>query len=312
MNMVNHAMPQGMGIGQLDRLSPNTTDSLSSRFGADISPRHPHHAPADDVRLSHHARSFNISRPGNLPPPGSPGGDSDLATSLRKVGQFLKEHPRIAESPFGKAVQTLMRGGMHLVKTGSTGDMDGIPPEAKETLLGAVRQAKEFLENHPRVADSPLGTAVVEMARAVVSTIGAEGGDPGLTLKDEIILAAKQAHQFLEAYPKIAEMPLGQAVEKLIDGVQESDEGITVDPDIQNLAKRIGHFVGSHPRLAESEFGQLISTLTRGILALDTTVPPDEEPPVDDDSLPDVAVPVASNDRPAMEMIKKADLQQAA
>jgi hypothetical protein len=303
MNMVNHAMPQGMGIGQLDRLSPNTSDRISSRFGADISPRHSQHAPADDVRLSPHARGFNISRPGNLPPPGSPGGDSDLATSIRKVGQFLKEHPRIAESPFGKAVQTLMRGGIYLVKSGSTGDRDGIPPEAKETLLGAVRQAKEFLDNHPRVADSPFGTAVSEMERAVVSTIGAEGGDS---------LAAEQAHQFLEAHPEIAEMPLGRAVEKLIDGVQGRDEGIIVDPDIKSLAKRIGHFVGSHPRLAESDFGQLISALTRGILALDTTVPPDVEPPVVDDSLPDVAVPVASNDWPAMELIEKADLKKAA
>lgn len=309
MNMVNHAMPQGMGIGQLDRLSPTTTDRMSSRFGADISPRHLHHAPADDVRLSHQAGRFNMNRSGNLPPPGSPGGDSDLATSIRKVGQFLKEHPRIAESPFGHSVQTLMRGAIHLVKSDGAGDINAFPPEAWEHLLTSVRQVKEFLDNHPRVAGSPFGKSVAEMGRAIVSTIRADGGT---TSRDKIIHAAKQTHQFLEMHPKIGEMPLGQAVEKLINGIRGMSEENNIDSDTQNLAKRIGHFVGSHPRLAETEFGHLISTLTRGILALDTTVPPHVEPPVADDSLPDAVVLVASNDRPAMEMIKKADLQKAA
>jgi hypothetical protein len=68
-------------------------------------------------------------------------------------------------------------------------------------------------------------------------------------------------------------MPLGQAVEMLINGVRAMGEGNSVDPYIQNLAKRTGHYVSEHPRLAESEFGQLVSNLARGILALDTTVP---------------------------------------
>ncbi len=312
MNPVNHPMSQGIGTGQLDRLSQNTTDRIPSRPEPGISPRRPHHMPADNVRLSDRARSFVATRLIDLPPPGGPGGDSDLASSIRKVGQFLKEHPRITESPFGKSVQTLMRGSVHLIKTEGTCCTGGFPPEAKEKLLGAVRQVKDFMENHPRVAHSPFGKAVAEMARAIVSTIGTDGGDPGSTLKDKVIQAAKHADQFLGAHPNIAKMPLGQEVEKLINGVRAMGEDITVDPDIQNLAKRVGHFVGHHPRLAESEFGQLISNLTRGILALDTTVPPDVEPPVVGDIRPDVAGPVVNAGSPAIYSIEKADIQKAA
>jgi len=112
------------------------------------------------------------------------------------------------------------------------------------------------------------------MGKAIVSTIRADGGDPGSTIKHKVIHDAKQAHRYLEERPKIAGMPLSQAVEKLIDGVRAMGERNSVDPNIQNLAKRIGHYVGQHPRLAESEFGQLVSNLARRILALDTTIPP--------------------------------------
>lgn len=312
MNPVNHAMPQGMGLGHLDRLSQISTDRMPSRPEQNSVMRRPHHVPADEVRLSIRARSFVATRPIDLPSPGDPGGNSDLASSIRKVEQFLKEHPRIAESPFGKSVQTLMRGAVHLVKIQGVNHTDGFPPEAKEKLLGAVRQVKAFLESHPRVAQSPFGTAVANMARAIVSTIRADGGDPGTGLKDKVIHAAKQAHRFLETHPKIASMPLGQAVEKLINGVRQMGEGNNVDPDIQNLAKRISHFVSNHPRLGESEFGQLVSNLTRGILALDATVPPDVEPPVVGDIRPDAAVPVVNDLIQAADVFKKADLQEAA
>ena len=309
---VNQPMPQGIGTGQLDRLSQNLTDRMPSRPEPDISVRRSHHRPTDEVRLSDRARSFVAVRPMDLPPPGGPGGDSDLAASVRKVAQFLKEHPRIAQSPFGKSVQNLMRGAVHLVKTGGADGIDGFSAEAKKNLLGAVRHVKEFMENHPRVAESPFGKAVAELGRAIVSTIRADGNHPGSTLKDQVVSAAKQAHQYLAAHSKIAEMPLGQAVEKLINGVRAMGDGTTVDPDIQNLAKRIGHFVGAHPRLAESEFGQLVSNLARGILALDTTVPPDVEPPVVGDIQPDVAVPVISDFAPATGILNKADMQKAA
>lgn len=302
MNTINHAMLQGMGSGQLDRLSQIPTDRMPFRSEQDFTLRNPHDVPPDEVRLSDRAQKFVATPPIYLPPPDRPGGDGELASSIRKVGQFLKEHPEIAQSSFGKSVQTLMRGAVHLVQGGGAGG------EAKEYLLGAVRQVKEFTENHPRVADSPFGQAVAGMGRAIVSTIGSDGGDPGSILKDKVIHAARQADRYLEAHPKIAEMPLGQAVEKLINGVRTMGEGATVESDIQNLAKRIGHYVGQHPRLAESEFGQLVSNLARGIVALDTTVPPVVEPPVVGDISPDVAVPVVSE----IAELEMADLQKAA
>jgi hypothetical protein len=312
MSPVNPTMSQGMGLGQLDRLSQSSSHRIPSRPAPDITLRIPQDASADGVRLSDRARSFVATRPVDLPPPGDPGGDSDLAASIRKVEQFLKEHPRIKQSSFGKSVQTLMCGAVHLVKTHGTGDTGGYPPEAHEKSMGAVGQIKEFLGNHPRVASSPFGQAVAEMGQAIVSTITMDGGDPGATIKDKVIQAARQAQQFLEAHPKIAAMPLGQAVAELINGIGTMGEGNYVDPDIQNLAKRIGHFVGHHPRLAEFEFGQLVSNLTRGMLVLDTTVPPDVEPPVVGDSRPDVAVPVASVTVQTTDIVEKADIHIAA
>ena len=52
-------------------------------------------------------------------------------------------------------------------------------------------------------------------------------------------------------------MPLGQAVEMLINGVRAMGEGNSVDPYIQNLAKRTGHYVSNirgsrNPSLASS------------------------------------------------------------
>jgi len=302
MNSVNHPMSQGMGISQLDRLSQNPTERMPSRPEPDMS----HHALADEVQISNRARRFFAARPVDLPLPGHPGGDSELASSIRKVGQFLKQHPEIAHSPLGKSVQMLMRGAVHLVKAGAAGGAGRFPREAGEKLSGVVNRVREFLENHPRVAGSPFGQAVAAMARETVSAITTDGS----TLQDIIIKAAKEAQQFLETHSRIAEMPLGQVVEKLINGVRATAEGTSPDPDIGNLAKRTGHFVSHHPRLAESEFGQLIATLTRGILALESAIPPDVEPSVAGDIRPGAVVPVASEIMQASETIEKADSQK--
>ena len=312
MYSVTPPMPKGMGIGHLDRLSQNTTDSIASRSGPDISTRWQHHASTDELWLSYRARNFVSSWPIDLPSSGDPGGDSDLVSSIRKVGQFLKENSKSAESPFGMSVQNLMRGALHLVAAGGTGDVEGFPPEDKEILLTVLRPVQDFLESHPRVARSPFGEAVAKMGRAMVSTISANSGDQGPVFNNQVIQFAGPAKQFLEAHPKIADMPLGQAVEKLINGVLGMGEGNDVDPDIQNLAKRIGHFVAPHPRLAESEFGQLISGLIRGILALDTTVPPDVEPHAVGDIRRDVAVPAVSHVSPVTDFYDEADLKKAA
>ena len=110
---------------------------MPSRPEQDLAPRNPHQIPADEVRLSDWARSFVATLLIYLPPPDRPGGDSDLTSSIRKVGEFFKEHPEIVKSSFGKSVQSLMHGAVHLVKGGGAG---GHPPAAKENLLESVRR----------------------------------------------------------------------------------------------------------------------------------------------------------------------------
>ena len=83
MNIVNHAMPQGMGLGQFDRLSQIPTDRMPPRPEQDLAPRNPHQIPADEVRLSDWARSFVATPLIYLPPPNRPGGDSYVASSMR-------------------------------------------------------------------------------------------------------------------------------------------------------------------------------------------------------------------------------------
>jgi hypothetical protein len=241
--------------------------------------------PVDDVRISDRARVFVATPPVNIPPPGDGGGNGELLKAARAVNSFLEENPRIANSPFGKAAGMLVRGAVHLANSQG---VDSFPTDSTEKIMQAVGKVREFLENHPRVADSPFGKAVAKLGGEIASHIRADHIDSEPTLQDKVIRAAKATHGFLEAHPKIAEMPLGQAVEKLINGVREIGDGGTVDADIQQLAKRLGHFVHNHPRLAQSEFGQLVSTLTRGILALDSTLPPEVDPPVVGTGRPDI------------------------
>jgi len=120
MNIVNHAMLHGVGLGQLDRLSQIPTDRMPSRPEQDLAPRNPHRISAYEVRLSDWARSFVVTPLIYLPPSDRPGGDSDLASSIRKVGEFLKEYPKIVKSSFGKSVHSQMLGAVHLVKGGSS------------------------------------------------------------------------------------------------------------------------------------------------------------------------------------------------
>lgn len=282
---VSNPLSQGLGTQQLDRLSQHHTDRMPSRPETEIHRGRPNRLPVDNVQISDRARDFVATRPMDIPPPGEGGGNNDLLKAARQVHSFLEEHPRIANSPFGKAAGLLVRGAVHLAK----GDgADGLPPESKEKLMQAVGKAKEFLSNHPRVAESPFGQAVARLGGEIASHIRAGNDDPGPTLQDKVIRAAKATSAFLESNPKIAEMPLGQAVEKLINGVREMGDGKSIDPEIQQLAKRIGNFVNNHPRLAQSEFGQLVSSLARGILALDTTLPPEIDPPVVGDIRPEI------------------------
>lgn len=291
---VSNPLSQGLGAQQLDRLSPNQIDRMPSRPETDVSRGRPHRVPVDNVQISDRARVFVATPPFDIPPPDGGGGNSDLLKAARQVHGFMEEHPRIANSPFGKAVGMLVRGAVHLAKSEGT---DGLPRESQEKILQAVGKVKEFLENHPRVSESPFGQAVAKLGSEIASHIRADGSDPGTTLKDKVILAAKETTAFMKDNPKIAEMPLGQAVEKLINGVREMGDGKTIDAEVQQLAKRIGSFVHNHPRLAQSEFGQLVSALTRGIQALDTALPPVVDPPVVGDIRPGVVPDVAEISR---------------
>lgn len=274
---VSNPLSQGPGTQQLDRLSQNSTDRMPPRPETDVYRGRSHRIEADDIQISDRARIFVATGPTKIPSPGEGGGDEDLLKAARQVNSFLDEHPRLAHSPFGKAAGLLVRGAVHLAK-GEGSDI--LPPESKEQLLQAVGKAKEFLGSHPRVAESPFGQAVAKLGGEIVSQIRADKGDPGPSLQDKVIHAAKQANGYLEAHAKVAEMPLGQAVDKLINGVGEMGDGKTIDADIQQLAKRIGNFVHNHPRLAQSEFGQLVSSLARGIAALDTPLPSEIDLPV--------------------------------
>lgn len=306
---VNQSTPRSVGIGHVDRPSQNTAGRLPSYKETDNSSRLPHHLSTDKVWLSDSARSFVPTNLVNLPRPGDAGADGELVASIRKIDEFLNQNPRMAESPFGKSVQTLMRGAAHLVTLGGSSGGDNFSHEATEKLVSSVRDIEAFLKKHPRVAREPFGQAVTQLGRAVVSTILGNGDNPAMTLEERISGTIKQIRQYLEAQPKIAAMPLGLAVDSLISGVQPLAEGAGIETDLQNLAKRIGHFVGAHPRLAESEFGQLIASLTRGILALAPLVPPSVEPPVVSAVRSDAAVPAAHD---ALPVSNGTDIRKAA
>jgi len=312
MNPVNHAPCHVTGIGQLDRLSQNTTNRpppIPQQYGCQ---RCLNAAPPDGVRLSNPAQGHAAAWPIDPPQPGSRGGDSDLAAAVRKVGQFFKEHPRIEHSPFGKSVQTLMRGAVQLVMIGAAGDADGLSDEDQEKLKGAAIRVTEFLHLHHEATDSLLGQAVSELIKTILSAIEASGASPDVATKDRILEAAGRTQAYLETHPRIAEMPLGQVVERLIGGIQGAAEGNNIDFDSRNLARRVDYFVAQHPRLANSAFGHLVAAFTRGMIAVDAIVPPDGEPSVAGDAITDAAVPVASDTLPETKDLEEADLKEAA
>lgn len=309
MSSVHHPMCHDMGIGHLGRLSAIASDRAAIYPKTQVCPRGPHQAPSDNVWLSIRARGHFTSGPVDLPPSGSPGGDGELAAAVRKVAAFLQEHPRIAHSPFGKSVQGLMRGAVYLIKIDGA---DEFLPAAKEKLLAAVRHVKAFLEEHPRVARSNFGQAVAELAKAIASAAGTNGEYSATSAKENVVGAAKRVQHFLDAHPRLAGMPLGLSVEKLISGVRAMGEGDTIDPDIQGLAGRIGKYVAHHPRLAQSEFGYLVAALTRSILALDAALPTDAAPVVVGDFPKDDVAPAANDTEPAANELVRADLQEAA
>lgn len=292
---VSNPQSQGPGTQKLDRFSQNSTDRMPSRPETDVYRGRLHHMRVDDVRISGRAQVFVGTQPTDIPPPGDSGGNGDLLKAARQVNGFLEENSRIANSPFGKTAGMLVRGAVHLAKGEGS---DVLTPESNEKLMRTVAHAREFLRNHPRVAESPFGQAVAKLGGEIAAHSRAGTDDPGLNLPDKVVGAAKKTSAFLEAHPEMARMPLGQAVDKLINGVQEMGDGKSIDADVQQLAKRIGNFVHNLPRLAQSEFGQLVSNLTRGILALDTTLPPEVGPPVAGDVRPEID-PAVSDRRPS-------------
>jgi hypothetical protein len=116
------------------------------------------------------------------------------------------------------------------------------------------------------------------MPRGINAQIASDAGNSGL--KE----AAREAHGFLKDHPRIAEMPLGEAVGKLVNGVAAQADGAKIDDleAIQKLAKRIGAFVENHPRLSESEFGDIVKDLVREIVVAEETasIESEKEPEV--------------------------------
>lgn len=253
-----------------------------------------HHALGDDVRLSDRANIFTFTRPIEIPASRTGGEQNKLLEAARSVNHFLDETPRITSSPFGRAAGLLVRSAVHFANREDDGNL---APDGEKTVMQGVSAAKDFLEKHPRVADSPFGRAVAKLGAEIVSHIGADNHNAGATSIDRVVRAATATQAFLETHRNIAGLPLGQIVEKLVAGVNELGDESAIDADIQQLAKRISKFVANHPRLAQSEFGQLVAGLTRGILALDTIVPPEVDPPVVADFRPQTG-PAVADSRP--------------
>ena len=260
---INTNTSQIPGTIESDRVSPLRDEARTPRPETERDGGRPVRLPVDEVRLSEEARRAIALKPVEPKPPVTSLGGDPLTTAARKAHAFLENHPRLAESPVGKAVQTLVRGVVQLSKS----DGMELSDEAKKALNEAIDKVKSFLADNPRVQKSSFGNSVAAMARSIKAHITGESSNAGL------LDAAREAQGFLKEHPRIAEMPLGEAVGKLVRGVAaHSKEADIGDIEaIQKLAKRIGHFVETHPRLSESEFGDIVKDLVREIVAIDET-----------------------------------------
>ncbi|NKB21023.1 MAG: hypothetical protein GKS01_11030 [Alphaproteobacteria bacterium] len=262
------------GASDVDRVSPFQDEARTPRPETERDGGRPVRLPVDEVRLSEEARRAIALKPVEPKPHVTPPGADPLTVAARTAHAFLDNHSRLAESPFGKEVNKLIRGIVHLSKSEGM----ELSEEAKKALNDAIEKVTKFLSDHPRIQNSQFGKSVAVMARGINAQIVGDTGGAGLTE------AAREAHGFLKDHPRIAEMPLGEAVGKLVRGVAAQSKGAEIG-DIeafQKLAKRIGNFVENHPRLSESEFGDLVKDLVREIVAIDeTTKPkPDAKPEV--------------------------------
>ena len=257
---VSSPMPQGIGgHSGISSLFPKTDSILPPHIRGEQGPRLDRIHLSDGARI--HAAARSIVGTGSGGPIGA----------AREAQQFLDQHPRMANAPFGKAVALLIRGAADLARS----DLPRDPLDDGETMLmRAIDTVEDFLAAHPRVADAPIGRSAAALAQGVASAIRNAGDSSGAHRIDYLFAAAKRADLYLGEHPKLATMPLGQAIEKLVDGVKALADGNPLDADLQTLARRIGHFVQNHPRLAESEFGQVIAHLVSGFPAGGRAVPP--------------------------------------
>jgi hypothetical protein len=246
------------GASEVDRVSPFRDEARTPRPETERDGGRPVRLPVDEVRLSEDARRAIALKPVEPKPHVTPLGGDPLTTAARKAHVFLESHPRLAETSFGKAAANLIRGIVHTSKA------EGLElnEEAKKALHAAVEDVKEFLGAHPRIENFSFGKSVTFMARSISAQISDDAGNSPLKV------AAREAHGYLKDHLRIAEMPLGEAVGKLVNGVAAQAQGAKIDDleAIQKLAKRIGTFVENHPRLSESEFGDIVKDLVREIV----------------------------------------------
>ncbi len=267
---INTNTAQIPGTSEADRISPFRDEARTPRPETERDGGRPVRLPVDEVRLSEEARRAIALKPVEPKPPVTPLGGDPLTTAARNAHAFLDSNPGLAESPVGKAVETLVRGVVHLSKT----DGMELSDEAKKALNEAIDKVKSFLADNPRIQNSPFGKSVAVMARGINAHITSESSNPGL------MEAAREAHGFLKDHGRIAEMPLGEAVGKLVRGVAAQNNGADIGniEAFQKLAKRIGNFVEGHPRLSESEFGQIVKDLVREIVAINEIKTPETDP----------------------------------
>jgi len=257
---VSSPMPQGIGGHScISHLFPKSDNVLPPDIRGAQGPRLDHIHLSDRARIHAAARSIIGT------------GSGGLTGAAREAQQFLDQHPRMANSPFGKAVALLIRSAADLAHTEPPRDL---PDDGEAMLMRAIETVEGFLAAHPRVADAPIGRSAAALAEAIASSIRNAGDSSGAHRIDYLLAAAKRVDLYLGEHSKLASMPLGQVVEKLVDGVKALADGNPLDADLQTLAKRVGHFVQSHPRLAESEFGQLVSHLVQGFPVSGTAPPP--------------------------------------
>ncbi|MGB0575422.1 MAG: hypothetical protein ACPGPC_04600 [Alphaproteobacteria bacterium] len=142
-----------------------------------------------------------------------------------------------------------------------------VTPLGGDPLTMAARKSHEFLDSHPRIAETSFGKAATNLIRGITQLSQSEGMELTEEAKKALNEAVEEVKEFLGAHPRIENSSFGKSVAVMARGIGGQIADDNGASGLKAVTREAHGYLKDHPRIAEMPLGEAVGKLVNGVSA---------------------------------------------